>query len=124
MREGIAFVAFTERGEALAERLSESMGGTVTRGRGEGFCLSDWTGEQFPVREALVVVGAAGIAVRAVAPWLKSKAEAKERALVYRGQLRAYAKALTRICGKPVKECLLYFLSVGETVPVPMEERG
>ena len=52
---------------------------------------------------------------------LKNKAEAEERARVYRGQLQAYAKALSRICGKPVKECLLYFLSVGETVPVPAE---
>ena len=52
---------------------------------------------------------------------LKNKAEAQVRALHYRGQLRAYAKALTRICGKPVKECLLYFLSVGETVAVKEE---
>ncbi len=52
---------------------------------------------------------------------LKSRAEAVERARVYRGQLRAYARALTRICGLPVKECLLYFLSVGETVAVAIE---
>ena len=32
--------------------------------------------------------------------------------------LRAYAGALERIFGKPVKECLLYFLSVGKEVRV------
>ena len=36
------------------------------------------------------------------------------RAEHYRPQLMAYAKALTRILKKPVKECLLFFLSAGE----------
>jgi ATP-dependent helicase/nuclease subunit A len=49
---------------------------------------------------------------------VKSRAEAEARAEVYTGQLRAYAGALERICKKPVKECLLYFLNVGETVEV------
>lgn len=53
---------------------------------------------------------------------LKSRAAARERAKVYAGQLSAYAYALTRICQKPVKECLLHFLSVGETVAVPLEK--
>ena len=47
---------------------------------------------------------------------LRSRAEAEARAEFYRPQLEAYASALTRITGKPVKECALYFLSVGETV--------
>ena len=40
----------------------------------------------------------------------------KERAKAYAGQLRAYAIAVGRITGKPVKECVLYFLDSGETV--------
>ncbi len=40
------------------------------------------------------------------------------RAEVYRGQLRAYAIAAERITGKPVKECVLYFLDAGEAVSV------
>ena len=44
------------------------------------------------------------------------------RAAFYAGQLRSYARALTRICRKPVRECALYFLSVGETVIVPFSE--
>ena len=49
---------------------------------------------------------------------VRDRAEAEERARIYAGQLRAYAKALERIFRKPVKECLLYFLSIGETVRV------
>lgn len=75
MREGIAFVAFTERGLALAGKLSAALGGTVTSGKTGHFSLRDWTEESFRTREALVFIGAAGIAVRAVAPFVKSKAE-------------------------------------------------
>ncbi|MBO6040911.1 MAG: helicase-exonuclease AddAB subunit AddA [Oscillospiraceae bacterium] len=53
---------------------------------------------------------------------LKNRAEAERRAAFYAGQLRAYARALTRICRKPVRECALFFLSVGETVIVPLSE--
>ena len=49
---------------------------------------------------------------------VRDRAEALARARVYTGQLRAYAGALKRICQKPVKACLLYFLSAGETVEV------
>lgn len=42
----------------------------------------------------------------------------KERAEVYAGQVRAYAIAAKRITGKPVKECVLYFLDAGEEVTV------
>ncbi len=49
---------------------------------------------------------------------VRNRREAEERAKVYAPQLRAYAAALTRICQKPVRECLLYFLQAGETVRV------
>lgn len=39
-----------------------------------------------------------------------------ERAKIYEGQLRAYAIALGRMTGKPVRECALYFLHAGEAV--------
>ena len=74
MREGFAFVAFTGKGAALAERLRAELGGTVQI-PGEGFSLSAWTAENFPEREALIFIGAAGIALRAVAPHIRSKAE-------------------------------------------------
>lgn len=72
----IAYLSFTDRGDALAERLRAALGGTAacTR-RMEGFSLSRWTAEAFNAYDALVFVGAVGIAVRAVAPYLKSKAQ-------------------------------------------------
>ena len=44
--------------------------------------------------------------------------EAPARAERYRGQLRAYARALTRILGLPVRRCVLWFLRPGAEVEV------
>lgn len=76
MREqSIAFLSFSEKGGALAERLRRVLGGTAVCAHGvEGFSLPDWTREAFAANGALVFVGAVGIAVRAVAPYLRSKA--------------------------------------------------
>lgn len=71
----IAYLSFTDRGATLAERLRAALGGTVSCTRQiENFSLSQWTAEAFATFDALVFVGAVGIAVRAVAPFLKSKA--------------------------------------------------
>ena len=71
----IAIVSFTDRGTALAERICETLGGEVTQAHGaEGFSLSAWAGDRFTQAGALVFVGAVGIAVRAVAPYLRGKA--------------------------------------------------
>ena len=42
--------------------------------------------------------------------------ETLERAKSYESQLRAYAWAAERMTGKPVRECVLYFLHSGESV--------
>ena len=74
MKSGeIAWLAFTEKGHALAQRLCASLGGEVSY-TGDGVSLHDWTGKAFAESRALVFVGAAGIAVRAAAPYLKGKA--------------------------------------------------
>ena len=70
MRENIALTAFTEPGRALAAKLAEALSGSV---RGEDQPLADWTRESFSSCGALVFVGAAGIAVRSVAPHLQGK---------------------------------------------------
>ena len=68
----LAFAAFTQRGEALARRLAEQFGGSVTRIDKEN-PLSVWTAQQFSQKDGLVFVGAVGIAVRAIAPHLRHK---------------------------------------------------
>ena len=81
----IRIISFTSRGKALARRISSVL-------KEEGFeaeaavknsrdpeslkeSLSAWTGRQFSEAQGIIFVGAAGIAVRAVAPFVKSKAE-------------------------------------------------
>ena len=74
-RRGIAYLSFTARGKALAQRLCAALGGTASCTReASAPTLYGWTAENFPRKRALVYVGATGIAVRAVAPYLRSKA--------------------------------------------------
>ena len=68
-----AYLAFTAKGEALARRLAEALPGSVSRCGGD-VTLKGWTAEHFAQDEALIFVGAVGIAVRAIAPHCKSKA--------------------------------------------------
>ena len=69
-----AYLAFTERGVALAGRLAEALPGSVSRCGKQGVPLAAWTAQQFAQSDALIFVGAAGIAVRAIAPHCRSKA--------------------------------------------------
>ena len=68
-----AYLAFTAKGEALAHRLAEALPGSVSRCGGD-MTLKGWTAEHFAQDEALIFVGAVGIAVRAIAPYCRSKA--------------------------------------------------
>ena len=69
-----AYLAFTEKGFALARQLAEVLPGSVTRCGHGGPGLADWTSQQFTQSDALIFVGAVGIAVRAIAPHCHSKA--------------------------------------------------
>ncbi len=69
----IRIIAFTQTGSDLADRLARELPGQAVR-CGEGVSLKDWTAAAFSQADALVFVGAAGIAVRAVAPHVRSKA--------------------------------------------------
>lgn len=69
-----AYLAFTEKGLALAQKLSAALPGTVTRCGHGGPGLAEWTAAQFAQSDALIFVGAVGIAVRAIAPHCQSKA--------------------------------------------------
>lgn len=68
----VACLAFTDKGFALAQTLARALGGTADRS-GQPLSLDQWTRQHFDREKALIYVGAAGIAVRAVAPFLQSK---------------------------------------------------
>ena len=69
-----AYLAFTDQGEKTAEKIAAALPGTVHRIRPPK-TLRAWTAEHFAADRELIFVGALGIAVRAVAPFIKSKAE-------------------------------------------------
>lgn len=69
-----AYLAFTSKGLALARKLAAAQPGTVARCGENGVTLANWTAAQFAQSDALVFVGAVGIAVRAIAPHCRSKA--------------------------------------------------
>ncbi len=78
---GIRIIAFTDKGEAEAELIREGLSAkagtedSISVARGGGGVLPDkWVRDNFYDAEALVFVGAAGIAVRAAAPYIRSKA--------------------------------------------------
>ncbi|OUO94442.1 cobalamin biosynthesis protein [Cloacibacillus sp. An23] len=78
-----AVAAFSEKGIALALRVARGLGAEVwapARYAREGLrviepSLTEWAGARFADCGALVFVSACGIAVRAIAPFVKSKAE-------------------------------------------------
>lgn len=77
----IALVAFTRAGCTLGRRLTQNLGGTLwtserlSASMGLPSCgdLQSWTGERFQDSEALIFISATGIAVRAIAPFVKDK---------------------------------------------------
>lgn len=71
----VSIIAFTDNGMEIAYELSNSLSETndvdFTRcGKG---ALSTWTEEHFSTNDALIFIGAIGIALRAIAPYIKTK---------------------------------------------------
>ena len=66
------YLAFTERGHRLAQKLSSAIDGEVFLSREAGG-VNQWTARFFSQADGLIYIGAAGIAVRAIAPFIKSK---------------------------------------------------
>ncbi len=74
-----AVIAFTRRGAALGQKLAQALGGTLhVPPRLAADCaaytsVEGWTAENWGSAQALIFVGACGIAVRAIAPHVKDK---------------------------------------------------
>lgn len=67
-------LCFTDTGETLARILADSLQGEVMR-CGRPLSLDAWTRQGFAMDDALIYIGATGIAVRAIAPYVRSKAQ-------------------------------------------------
>ena len=107
----LAYLSFTEKGRQLAGRLAAALGGTAQR-CGASCSLEAWTAVHFSQSDGLVYVGAAGIAVRAIAPHLKSKTTDPAVVVVdecaryaipilsgHLGGANDLARAIGRVCG-------------------------
>lgn len=86
---GLSIISFTKKGMCLAERILECLGREeaavftkcsfkteVSTGYAVQFVkqgLSEWTKEQMKEKNSLLFIGACGIAVRAIAPWITDK---------------------------------------------------
>ena len=68
----IACLAFSERGFKLAQKIADALGAQAWRS-GAPMDVHAWTKAYFDSEDALIYVGAAGIAVRAIAPHVKDK---------------------------------------------------
>ena len=77
----VAVIAFTRRGAELGRKLAAALGGALyaparfaaDAGAEPVSALAAWTAARWEDSDALVFVGAAGIAVRAVAPHVRDK---------------------------------------------------
>lgn len=70
----IGIASFTKRGRMLSERIEEELCREYEVVRREG-SLQDWCRECFDSAEGIIFIGACGIAVRTIAPFLKSKTQ-------------------------------------------------
>ena len=97
----IAAIAFTKNGAELAIRLSDKLQGCTPYAplpySGQGVhsingTLNEWTGRAFETHDGIVFIGACGIAVRAIAPFVKNKL--KDPAIVVVDEKSKYAISL------------------------------
>ncbi len=75
----VHIISFTKNGAALGDRMCGSLSQNVEcehcakyRG-GSEYTLDEWTRERFKKGNVLIFIGACGIAVRAIAPYVESK---------------------------------------------------
>lgn len=76
----LSMISFTKNGEQLAKMLAkilheetEKINVSVTEAHGQKQSVGEWTKTQMAKKNALLFIGACGIAVRAIAPYLTDK---------------------------------------------------
>ena len=68
----VHLIAFTDKGEALAKRIAGIYPGDVLRSHGSE-ARRNWTEDNFKTGNVLIFVGAMGICIRTIAPYVKDK---------------------------------------------------
>lgn len=68
------YLAFTEQGMQLAHAMAQHMGGEAFRS-GKPLTAAQWAKRYFQKGNVLVFIGACGIAVRSIAPYVKDKTQ-------------------------------------------------
>lgn len=77
----IAIISFTKKGDLMNQRIASVFGQDVVvcflkeerEKSDKAWSLQEWTGQCFDKEDAIIFVGATGIAVRAIAPFIKRK---------------------------------------------------
>ena len=72
-KDNYRFICFTDQGRELLQRMVPGDGGSGPFSEVES--LGEWTAENFRTGNVLVFVGACGIAVRAIAPYVEDKSK-------------------------------------------------
>lgn len=91
----VGIISFSEKGFTLGNRLVSffsERGDTAETTRCENGGLGEWTKAHFFSSDALIFIGSCGIAVRAIAPYVKSKTT--DPAVVVMDELGTYAVSL------------------------------
>ena len=102
----LAMISFTEHGSRLCSQLLQLLpasgydceGYAVSRYASDyglkelSLSLGEWTGEMFKTKDGILFIGATGIAVRAIAPWVQDKT--KDPAVVVMDERGVFAISL------------------------------
>lgn len=91
----MSILSFSEQGSRLGQKLSSELlhrGWQVQLSRCSGGGLAQWTQEHFAADDAIIFIGSCGIAVRAIAPHVKSKLS--DPAVVVIDELGCFAVSL------------------------------
>ena len=114
----VSIIAFTDNGMEIAYRLSNSLSDdndmSFTRcGKGE---LSVWTEEHFSDSDALIFIGAIGIALRAIAPYIRAKT--KDPAVVVVDELGQFSIPILSGHIGGANELALQIAGILDAIPV------
>ena len=70
----VSIISFTNKGKSLAGKIAKSLREADYEATAyHKKPVYEWTEKQFIKKNAIIFVGATGIAVRAIAPWVKDK---------------------------------------------------